>query len=224
MGDRLRSSALAVAQTTYSGTGVGGSAAAASFAAAIGASTLETFDARPEGELISNWGYVGGGTASLSNGLGVTSSYPYGGGGVSPTRGHGAYPEGLIGGDPIFTFSAPLSAFGAYFVDVELRDTLIFPLLGGGTMSYVIPIAGDGGVAFFGVDFGANKITGLTLNLDFTDAVLIDDVRVAVATAAPEPGTWALMIGGFTAGGRRPAPDRTASLPCLACRRAFTRP
>lgn len=154
---------------------------------------------------------------------------------MSPTRGYGAYPEGLIGGDPIFTYSAPLSAFGASFVDVELPDTLIFSLLGGGTTSYVIPIAGDGGVAFFGIDFGANKITGLTLNLDFTNAALIDDVRIAVATAAPEPETWALMIGGFAAVGaalrrRRALAGAGGRLtgrrafPSQARRPAFTRP
>lgn len=197
----MAAAAPAFAQTTYSGTGAGASAAAASFAAAISASTLETFDARPDGEAVSNWSYAGGGTASLSNGFGVTSTYPFGGVAVSPTRGYQAYPEGGVGGDPVFSFSAPLRAFGAYFVDVELPDTLIFSLLGGGTISYAAPVAGDGGVSFFGVDFGVNKIIGLTLDLDFTDAVLIDDVRVAIMGGVPEPGTWALMIGGFAASG-----------------------
>lgn len=109
-----------LAQTVYSGTGAAATAASASFAGAIGLSTLETFDARTDGELAPAWTYAGTETATLSNGFGVTSAYPYGGGGVT----------------------------------------------------------------FFGVDFGANTITGVTFTVGFDEAFLIDDVRVATGGAA----------------------------------------
>lgn len=205
MRQSIRSSALvaalllagtpALAQTVYSGTGAAATVAATSFAGAIGLSTLETFDGRTDGELAPTWAYDGG-TATLNNGFGVTSSYPYGGGAVSGTRGYGAYPEGGVGGNPVFSFSSALSAFGAYFVDLELANSLTFSLSGGGSQAYDLPIGGEGGVTFFGVDFGANTITGVTLNLAFNDAVLIDDVRLA-GTVVPEPTTWALLIAGF---------------------------
>lgn len=195
------------AQTLYSGTGAAATTAASGFAAAIGASTLETFDARPDGQLISSWSYGGGETASLSNGFGVTSTYPFGGGAVSPAKGYGAYPNGRVGGSPVFAFTSAIGAFGAYFVDIETVSSVVFALSGGGSQSYIIPQNGEGGVTFFGADFGANSITGVTFDLGFDEALLIDDVRVAT-TAVPEPATWALMIAGFGAIGsalrRRP--------------------
>jgi hypothetical protein len=205
--------APALAQTVYSGGGAAATTAAADFAAAIGVSTLEDFEGQTTGNLAPSWGYNGG-TATLNNGFGVTASYPYGGGAVSGTQGYGGYPEGLIGGSPLFSFTSALRAFGAYFVDMELQNSLIFTLSGGGSQTYALPVGGEGNVAFFGVDFGANTITGVTLSLQPQDAVLIDDVRLAsVGAVVPEPTTWALLIAGFGLTGATLRRRRQATLP-----------
>jgi hypothetical protein len=189
----LVAAAPAGAQAVYAGTGAGAAAQAAAFLAALPVRTTEQFDALPNTQLVVTFGYAGG-TATLSNGFGVTDAYPYNGTAVSPTRGYGVYPDSAVGDDGILTFTSPVRAFGAYFVDVEPTadlDFLTFSFLGGGTQSFQIPIAGDGGVSFLGVDFGSNVVTGVLIDLAHDDAVLIDDATVGVATA-PEPATWTL--------------------------------
>ncbi len=205
LGAALLASAHAGAQTVFSGTGANAATQAAAFLGAVPAHTTETFDGLPNTQLVVSFGYLGGGLATLSNGFGVTDAYPYNGTAVSPTRGYGAYPDSAVGDDPVVAFSTPVRAFGAYFVDVESAasaDFLTFSFLGGGTQSFVIPIAGDGGVSFLGVDFGSNVVTGLTIDLAHDDAVLIDDATVGVSagvSAVPEPETWALLAAGFLA-------------------------
>lgn len=186
-------------QTVYSGNGANAGLAATQFSAALGTSTLQGFEAFADGDLAPSWGYGVSGVATLSNGFGVTSSFRYGGSAVSGSKGYGAYPNGGIGGVPTFTFTRPLRAFGAYFVDFESQNQLVVSLMGGGTSVYNLPVGGNGGVAFFGVDFGSVSITGISFTMDPEDAFLIDDVRLA--DTVPEPGSWALLLAGFGATG-----------------------
>ncbi|MBC7505823.1 MAG: hypothetical protein H7267_08900, partial [Sandarakinorhabdus sp.] len=109
----------AAAQIVYSGNGANAVVAATNFAAVLGSSTVQDFEAFAVGDLAPSWSYGVSGTATLSNGFGVTSTYPYGGGAVSGSKGYGAYPSGGFGGVPLFAFTSPLRAFGAYFVDFE---------------------------------------------------------------------------------------------------------
>ena len=198
----------AASQVVYSGNGTNAPVAATQFAAALGASTLQDFESFADGDLVLDWGYGVSGIATLSNGFGVTSGYPYGGSAVSGSKGYGAYPNGGIGGAPVFAFTSPLSAFGAYFVDLELQNQLVFSLLGGGTAVYSLPVGENGNVEFFGVDFGSLIITGVSFIVNPDDAFLIDDVRVG--GTVPEPGSWALLLVGFGATGA-----------CLRWRRRF---
>ena len=189
----------AASATVYSGTGAAALVAATQFAAVLGVSTVQDFEAFADGDLAPSWNYGGSGTATLSNGFGVTSGYPYGGSAVSGSKGYGAYPNGGVGGVPGFVFTRPLRAFGAYFVDFEVRNQLVFNLLGGGTAVYDLPFGDNGNVAFFGVNFGTQVVTGVGFVLDPEDAFLIDDVRINAAV--PEPGSWALLLAGFGVAG-----------------------
>ena len=199
----------AAAQTVYSGNDANAVVAATNFAAAIGASTLQNFETFAAGDLSPSWSYGVNGSATLSNGFGITAAYPYGGSAVSGSKGYGAYPNGGVGGVPVFAFTRPLRAVGAYFVDFELPNQVVFSRLGGGSTVYNLPFGGNGNVAFFGVDFGRQAITGVSFVIDPEDAFLIDDVRVSAAV--PEADSWALLLVGSGAAGaclrwRRRAP------------------
>jgi hypothetical protein len=187
------------AQTVYSGTGATAAAQAAAFLGTVRFPAIEHFDALPDGQLVVTFAFGDDGTATLANGFGVTSAYPYGGVAASVARGYGAYAAGGIGSDPIFTFSRPIAAFGAYFADVEATDVLRVSLVGGGEHRFALPITDGGGVSFLGVRYGANLITGLTVDLASNDAILLDDVIVAdrAILTSPEPGTWALLATGL---------------------------
>lgn len=199
----LLAAAPAVGQTVYSGTGAAAADAAAAFdhaLATMGPYTLETFDTRPEGQVFSFWGYGDEGLAILTNGFGVTSAYPYGGTAVSDPKGYGAYPNGGVGGDPVFTLYGPISGFGLYVVDAEETDSVVFSFAGGGTQTFALPVAGNGGRTFFGVTFDTfTAVNSVTIDLTGDDAVLLDDVRLAAGI--PEPATWAVMLAGFGAAG-----------------------
>lgn len=206
----LASAALpAAASTVYSDINANAATAAAAFDAAVGSFTLQDFEGFADGAQPS-WSY-GAGTATLDGALGVTTGYPYGGGPTSGSKGYIAYTE-FGAGSPVFTFSAPIRAFGAYIVDLELPAQITVTLSGGGVELLTPTIAGDGGLTFFGFDYGSAAITGVSIALHVTDAVLLDDVRIATGAAVPEPGAWALMIAGFGLAGaalrnrRRAAP------------------
>ena len=186
----------ASAQTVYSASGDAASAAArASFLAAIGPFQFtEDFDTRPIGATT----IVVPGQGSFGGGSGVRSGNPYVGGGTTSSLSNGyelssATGSGTAAGSPLI----PIAAFGFYATDLESPFSVVVSLVGGTTASFTIPGLTNGGRLFYGLDYGANRVTGYTLTAGSGDDVLLDDVSIAVAATVPEPSTYALMGTGL---------------------------
>ncbi|GLC26640.1 PEP-CTERM sorting domain-containing protein [Roseisolibacter agri] len=187
------------AQTTYTGTGNAGSATArADFLASLsGLSYTEDFDSRAIGSnsvVLPGVGVFGGG-----NGVRSGNPFPYGGTTTSLSNGYELYTDGGSG-TASGSFAAPISAFGFYATDLENPFSVLVTLVGGTTSTFTIPGFNDAGRVFYGLNFGANVVSAVTLTAAAGDAVLLDDVTVAANAAAstvPEPSTWALMGSGL---------------------------
>jgi hypothetical protein len=150
--------------------------------------------------------------------LGNTTSFNLGGGGTMTGAANGGVPQvfrnalqcqyalcggnttvggntylGIVGGNVTFTFARPIQAFGAYFVGAQVPGmTLTF----NDGSSQAIDVPGFFGADYVGfTDFG-RSISQVTFNAR-SDIMAIDDVTFSLASAAPEPASWALMIGGF---------------------------
>lgn len=110
------------------------------------------------------------------------------------------------------TFSAPISAFGFYGTDIgDFGGQLTLTLLGsGGSKTLVVPntIGGDGSTSgsnlYFGFYDTVNTYTSITFgnNSGGSDVFAFDDLSVGsisqvTPSPAPEPASWAMMVGGF---------------------------
>ena len=118
--------------------------------------------------------------------------------------------------------AATTSAFGAIFLDVEQAGTTameLFGLQGQSLGAFAVPIGGDGGFSFLGVQFtGGERIARVRLTLgdravlghgslgtQGSDAGALDDFFYAEPAAAgvPEPAGLALLAAGALAAGAR---------------------
>ena len=105
-----------------------------------------------------------------------------------------------------FTFTTPISAFGAYFTDTEtgFPGPLSINFNDGVLQSLpVTKTATGGGILFFGfTDIGA-LITAVTISTGATDGSRdvfgIDDVRFGASNAVPLPATLPLFATGLGA-------------------------
>jgi PEP-CTERM motif len=100
-----------------------------------------------------------------------------------------------FGGSLTFTFSSPISAFGAYFTGVQVGGINI-SFYDGSFQSIAIPIGGSGGTAFVGFTDTSASISSVTVNA-LNDIIGVDDVRYSGGAAVPEPGSILLLGGGL---------------------------
>lgn len=180
--------------------------------------TKPNADAAHNAYLAATAGLANTFTASFEGAtLGNMASFDLGGGGVMTGAANGGVPQvfrdqlqcqyalcggnttvggktylGVIGGNVTFTFAKPIQSFGAYFTGAQVPGmTLTFN--DGGSQAIDVP-------AFFGADYVGftdfgRAISKVTFNAK-SDIMAIDDVTFTLSPA-PEPASWALMIGGF---------------------------
>jgi hypothetical protein len=179
--------------------------AAASFAAAIGTSTLVTFEAAPLGSVaspltISPGVTIVGSTSDVQNFVSGTPDSLFG---YNTTSGGSVFVD-VFGGSLTFNFTQGITAFGAYFAGVQFNN-LTLTYNDGSPQQLSIPFpSGSGGVGFLGFT-NAAPIYSLTINA-LNDIISVDDVRFASAVAVtpvPEPATLTLVGAGLLAGARR---------------------
>ena len=191
------------AVVTYSGLDIGqvapigtnSAAAQALFLAAAGSVSLIDFEsALPAGVSISG--------GSISTGIGGCGFALCGG---NTTLGGNGYLT-VSAETATFTFTTPISTFGAYFTGVQITESITFS--DGTTQEVIIPDGGlsEGGMSFAGfTDFGQSIVSvtintgngaGFCLNCDL---IGLDDVLFGTetATAAPEPVSLALLGTGL---------------------------
>lgn len=89
------------------------------------------------------------------------------------------------------------------------------PPVNGGWQTYVTTLEAAGWTGNLGAALA--NVTSMTVSLEFNDDIVelagFDNFRVS---AVPEPGTWALMLGGLLALGRLPPRRRAAQPACTA--------
>jgi hypothetical protein len=189
-------------------------AAQAAFSAAVGPTTLVTFESLPLG-----------GFSSITIAPGVTLSDP--GGGLDIRNVSAGSPDALFGYNTTaggsqfvgypgsnttvhFAFTTPINSFGAYFTGIQSQasgqETLTFN--DGSTETINLPNTSmpNGGASFVGFFDPGASITGVDITM-FNDITGIDDVQFGngAAAATPEPSTLALLGLGIAglAGWRR---------------------
>ncbi len=174
-------------------------AAAALFDAATGSLPIITFESAPLGpysSLVVAPGVTLTGTNSNKGNQSIIDTP-----GCSPalcgynTTLGGKQWADVNGGFITFTFSTPISSFGAYFTGVQIAgDSISF--FDGSTQTIPLPVDSySGGTAFVGfVDTNAN-ITSVTINASY-DIIGVDDVRYGAPAAAPEPSSITLLGSG----------------------------
>ena len=100
-----------------------------------------------------------------------------------------------FGGTLTFTFSTPISAFGAYFTGVQIGG-ISLSFFDGSSQSIAIPNGGSGGTAFVGFTDSSASISSVTVNA-LNDIIGVDDVRYGGGTSVPEPGSILLLRSGL---------------------------
>jgi hypothetical protein len=201
----LTAPAVQAAVVTYAGLDIGqvapvgtnSSAAQASFLAAAGSVSVIDFEsALPTGVSIS-----GGTILTATGGCGFALC------GGNTTLGGIGY-LAISAETATFTFTTPISTFGAYFTGVQVTESITFS--DGTSQEVIIPDGGlsAGGMSFAGfTDFG-QSIVAVTINTGNgagfcanCDLIGVDDVifGTGTATAAPEPVSLALLGTGLAA-------------------------
>jgi hypothetical protein len=171
-----------------------------SFVTATGASNPITFagGTLPSGVSLSIFN-PDGPSAILNTGVGSCGFALCGG----DTDGNGWFLY-QYGGSSTFTFTKPVSYFGAYFSGVQTNDFIQWTD-SSGSQSLTIPVDfTNGGMAFAGFTDSGESITSVTIS-SASDIIGVDDVLYG-SSAIPEPASWAMMLIGFAGLG-------------LACRR-----
>lgn len=184
----------------------GSDAAAASFDAAAGATSIITFESAPVGSF-SSLVVAPGVTISGTDFFGADQSiqdsphFPIAPAldGYNTTAGGTNYAE-VLGGTLTFAFSKPIDVFGAYFSGVQ------DPTFGSVTLTFndgtsevipFIPFGPSGGLQFVGfTDIGASivDVTIVSGSGGGGDFIGVDDVRFGPASV-PDTGSTALLLG-----------------------------
>ena len=193
---------------TYSGFDIGSgsvatspnsNAAALAFDTATGSLPIITFESAPLGSyasLVVAPGVTLTGTNFFgSNQSIINTSY------CNPnlcgynTTASGSQWADVNGGFITFTFSSPISDFGAYIAGNQI-GTINISFFDGSSQSIVLPADfNNGGTSFVGfTDTNAN-IASVTVN-GLNDFLSVDDVRYG-NTAVPEPGTLVMFGSGL---------------------------
>jgi hypothetical protein len=184
----------AIAQTLYNSE--------STFLAAIQNASTETFETRTVGTTALSWDYLGG-TASLGGGNGVVQNFCCGG---SPIGSRGYYSYTLA--NTFINFSAPVSAFGLFHVDIE-QSAQVRVFRGALSTDYALPVGGNAVRGFWGIRFDDNAITRVELRHSTGDAILWDNMTVGVnspTSVVPEPMSMLLLgtgLGGLAVARRR---------------------
>lgn len=180
-------------------------AAAASFAAAAGSTTLVTFEGLPLGPFTNltiapgvtiNGADLVGNPQTIRNSPLSTPEELYG---YNTTPGGSEFVS-LFGGSLTFSFASPVQAFGAYVIgeQTNLAQARI-TFNDGTTQSIGIPGSGAGGVDFIGFTNVGTSISSVTFTPG-NDIVGVDDVRFSAnVSPAPEP-SGVLLLGTLLAG------------------------
>jgi len=190
-------------------SGPNSTAAAASFdaaAALLGTVSIINFESAPVGSFNSlvvapgvtlTGSNVGGTNQSINNTF--DANFPSLDG-YNTTSGGSQFAE-MNGGSLVFTFTTPIQFFGAYLSGVQnfVQDTYTFS--DGSAQTIDVPETGTsssvGELVFVGFTDSGKFITSVTINAGTNgfDALGVDDVRYqSGASAAPEPGSMALML------------------------------
>lgn len=178
--------------------GPNATAAAAAFNAAVGATTLETFESFANGANTN--GLVGPGYSLTSVGFNIqnatTCGPPLCGDNTTPAGTNFAY-SNAASASLTFNFTTPVSAFGAYFGGLQTATNALVWFDGASNFSVPLNPQAQGGFSFVGFYDPTTTTSSVTIDIPF-DLISVDDVRFAAAnTAVPEPSTWALLILGF---------------------------
>jgi hypothetical protein len=198
------------AVTTFSGFDLGAAnvgpnsiAAATAFNAAVGASSLIDFESLAGGS-DTNGASPAPGVTLTSVGWNIQASTTCGGplcgDNTTPAGAKFAYSNSSLA-TLTFTFTTPISAFGAFFGGLQ-TDTSTLQFDDGSAHSIFLPVdASLGGFAFVGFNDPGASITSVTVDVPF-DLISVDDVSYAhgvggVKSGAPEPAAWAMMLTGF---------------------------
>ena len=172
-------------------------AMAATFAAALGSSTLVTFELSPLGvfnDLAIASGVTMDGTDHEGDNQEIRNSprsTPDSRFGHNTTSG-GTQFVSVFGGTITFTFASPITAFGAYFSGIE-NGSQVLRFNDGSPQSVAFPNI-TSGMAFVGFT-NANPFSSLSVIA--SDIIGVDDVRFGAAAVGaapvPEPATFALL-------------------------------
>ncbi|MGH9160840.1 MAG: hypothetical protein ACRD2X_12765 [Vicinamibacteraceae bacterium] len=187
-------------------------AAAASFDALLGSSSLITFEGLPVGSF-GTLEVLSGVTVTLTNmdvAAGISNIDEH----VSDALGYNVTPGGqnhlrvvppfasFLGGTVTYSFASPIDAFGAYLTDTDspLPGPITVTFFDGTHRVLSVPKPAVGGASFFGLtDFGA-AISSVSFHTGPTgllrDVWGMDDVRFRTAGAVPVPELGTMLLVG----------------------------
>lgn len=103
---------------------------------------------------------------------------------------------GFPGGSAIFSLAMASNSFGFYMTGLEsgLGNILTVSFNGASGQTFNLPIAVNGGVAYFGFT-SDDAFTSVTINRPGLDNWGIDGI--SFNGAVPEPSSWAMLVMGF---------------------------
>jgi hypothetical protein len=168
--------------------------------------TFDTFENEPTGNFTSldlGYGVTLTGTDGSGNSQSILDAPEYSPqpslAGYNTTVG-GANYLNLLGGTATFSFSTPITAFGAYFTGVQTAfGTVTLSFNDGTGQTVTVPAEPDdsGGVSFVGFTDAGHTISSVTVTSGSggaSDYIGLDDVRFTLVPI-PEPSTVALLAG-----------------------------